>query len=60
LDGILTKDLLYESNDSRDIEKCSISSLFRVLVEALETLDRWCQMPVFSGGDGYDSQQVVQ
>jgi hypothetical protein len=55
LDGILTKDLLYESNDSRDIEKCSISSLFRVLVEALETLGRWCQMPVFSGGDGYDS-----
>jgi hypothetical protein len=56
----LTNDLLYESKDSRDIEKCSISSLLRVLVEALETFDRWCQRPIFSVGDGYEHLAMVQ
>jgi hypothetical protein len=48
-----TKDLLYESNDSRDIENGSISeSLFPVPVEVPEGRDRFGQKPFFSGGDG--------
>ena len=50
---LLTNDLLYESKDSREIEKGSISdSLVRVLVEVPEGLERLGQNPFFSGGEG--------
>lgn len=49
----LTNDLLYESNDSREIEKASISdSLSRVPVEAPEGFDLRGQKLFFSGGEG--------
>ena len=52
--GTLTNDLLYESNDSREIEKGSISdSLSRVAVDVPEGFDRRGQKPFFSGGDGF-------
>jgi hypothetical protein len=48
-----TKDLLYESKDSREIEKCSNSPMLEVeLVEALEGLERRGQKLFFSGGEG--------
>jgi hypothetical protein len=48
-----TKDLLYESNDSRDMGNGSISdSLLPVLVEVPEGWVRFGQKPFFSGGDG--------
>jgi hypothetical protein len=52
--GTLTNDLLYESNDSREIEKGSISdSLSRVAVVVPEGFVRRGQKPFFSGGDGF-------
>ena len=49
----LTNDLLYESNDSREIEKASISELLsHVPVEVPEGLDRRGQKLFFSGGEG--------
>jgi len=49
----ISNDLLYESNDSRDIENGSISdSLLPVLVEVPEGLDLFGQKLFFSGGDG--------
>jgi hypothetical protein len=49
-----TNDLLYESNDSRDIGKCSISARFEgVFADELELLERCGQKLLFSGGEGY-------
>lgn len=48
-----TNDRLYESNDSREIEKGSISvRLGEVFVDAFECLGRWGQKFLLSGGDG--------
>ncbi len=48
-----TKDLLYESKDSREIEKGSNSPIVGVvLVEAFEGLERRGQKLFFSGGEG--------
>jgi hypothetical protein len=49
----ISNDLLYESNDSREIEKGSMSdSLSRVAVVVPEGFVRRGQKPFFSGGDG--------
>lgn len=48
-----TKDLLYESKDSREIEKGSNSPTLELeLVEAFEGLERRGQKLFFSGGEG--------
>lgn len=48
-----TKERLYESKDSREMENGSSSArLDVVFVEALEGLDRRGQKPFFSGGEG--------
>ncbi len=51
-----TKDLLYESKDSREIENGSSSPrLVLVLVETFEGFERRGQKPFFSGGDGCEN-----
>jgi hypothetical protein len=48
-----TKDLLYESKDSREIEKGSNSPMLElVFVEAFDGFERRGQKLFFSGGDG--------
>ncbi len=49
-----TKDLLYESNDSREMEKCSISPA--LLLVSLDARDRYRlgQVASFSMGEGYN------
>jgi len=50
----LTNDRLYESKDSREIEKGSYSPRFEVpFVDTLEGFERLGQKPFFSGGDGW-------
>jgi hypothetical protein len=49
----MSNDLLYESNDSREIENGSISeSPLTELFDVPEGLDRRGQKPFFSGGEG--------
>ena len=49
----LTKDLRYDSNDSREIEKGSFSlSMLRWLEDMVDVGDL-CQKLFFSGGEGY-------
>lgn len=49
----LTKDLRYESNDSREMEKGSFSlSILRWLEDMVDVGD-FCQKLFFSGGEGY-------
>lgn len=51
----LTNERLYESNDSLEIEKGSISARPGfVFVDVDEGFLRDVQKPFFSGGDGYD------
>ena len=55
----LTKERLYESNDSLEMENGSISEkLLVVLEDALERLERRGQKLFFSGGDGYRYRQI--
>jgi hypothetical protein len=54
-----TNDLLYESNDSREIEKGSISARFEdVFADEFEFLERCGQKLLFSGGEGYVDDQL--
>lgn len=54
----LTNERLYESNDSLEMEKGSISAkLLFVLEDVLDGLERRGQNPFFSGGDGYRYSQ---
>lgn len=59
LNACLTKDLRYESNDSRDMEKGSFSlSILRWLEDIVDVGD-FCQKLFFSGGEGYCIDQCV-
>ena len=53
LNACLTKDLRYDSKDSREIEKGSFSlSMLRWLEDMVDVGD-FCQKLFFSGGEGY-------
>lgn len=55
----LTNERLYESKDSREIEKGSISEkLLVVLEDTFDELERRGQKLFFSGGDGYHYSQI--
>lgn len=54
----LTNDRLYESNDSREMEKGSSSPrVVGVVADTLEPLERRPQNPFFSGGEGLRESQ---
>lgn len=60
--GPLTKDLRYESNDSRDMlnGSCSLSTL-RWFDDVVDVFDRLCQKLRFdSGGEGYTYHEPCQ
>jgi len=49
----MSNDLLYESNDSREMLNGSFSlKKLRWFEDVVEALDLLCQKPGFSGGDG--------
>jgi len=51
-----TKERLYESNDSREIENGSFSAmLLREAVDVVEGFDLFGQKLFFSGGEGWKS-----
>ena len=54
----LTNDRLYESNDSREIEKGSSSPrVVGVVADTLEPFERRPQNPFLSGGEGFKESQ---
>ena len=48
----LTKDLRYESNDSREMEKGSFSLIMLRWLEDMVDVGDFCQKLFFSGGEG--------
>ena len=53
----LTKDLRYESNDSREMEKGSFSLSMLLWLEDIVDVGDFCQKPFFSVGEGYGIDQ---